>query len=226
MARVIIPPAVREGLDVIALLNEEQFQELFSAVSEIPSRIRQHRIFDLRELKLASIPPRESDHAQEALFSLYISRVGTEVLVPDFVDDIAESLKEEKRSDKDWTDSEETLGRFKERLTKLLSIGTLNKIAKAHDVLLEHAQTFAKARILSDIRPVFGEKIDSDLAGAMIVHMLKIDYSRSGRREEFFVALDTKDIQLLIDTLERAKLKTEQLKSVIDSASLEYFEVV
>src|SRR5688500_8040836 len=103
MAILVIQPQVKEGLNTIALLNEEQFNELLSAVNKIPSHIRQHVIFALRGFKFASIPTKESNRAQESLFSLYISRVDNDVSVSNYVNDIAESLKEERQTDKDWT---------------------------------------------------------------------------------------------------------------------------
>ncbi|MDQ3252968.1 MAG: hypothetical protein M3R15_03515, partial [Acidobacteriota bacterium] len=59
-----------------------------------------------------------------------------------------------------WTRSEDALNQFKQRLAQFLNVKSLQLVAKAHDVLLEHSQVFISARIVSDIRPVFGEKND------------------------------------------------------------------
>lgn len=143
-----------------------------------------------------------------------------------YANDITESLKDVTGEESAWLQSEETSNRFKERLLQLLGVSTAQLIAKAHDILLEHAQTFSSARIVSDIRPVFGESVEAPPTAAVIVHMLNLVYFQAGERQEFVVALDTKDIQLLLDTLERAAKKTKSLESLIASTGMTYMEVV
>jgi hypothetical protein len=79
---------------------------------------------------------------------------------------------------------------------------------------------------VSDIRPVFSDDVEEAPTVAVIVHMLKIVYYQAGERREFVVAMDTKDIQLLIDTCDRAAKKTKGLETVIESANMAYIEVV
>ena len=71
--------------------------------------------------------------------------------------------------------------------------------------------------------PCFGEDAELPPEAAVVIHMLNIDH---GERRNFAVALDTKDVQVLIDALERAKKKTENLKSVIASTGMTYIDVV
>ncbi|HEY0077924.1 MAG TPA: hypothetical protein VGB73_04700 [Pyrinomonadaceae bacterium] len=199
---------------------------MLSALEHIPARIRQHRIFDDSTLKLKTISPEEMKGIREAILPVIASQGNIKESVSDYVDSIATSLKEDNRENVKWTDSDKTFKRFKERLTALFSIESLQLVAKAHDVLLEHARTFSRARIISDIRPVFGDKVEEPPIAAVIVHMLNIAYVDSGKRKEFVVALDTKDIQLLMDALKRAQDKTESLQSVIASTNMTYIPVV
>jgi hypothetical protein len=226
MALLSIPKPVIIGLDRIATLSDESYLELLAALERIPLKIRQHKVFDDTELNLQTISPADIRSIRDALFPLYIASASGKTPVSKYVDDVVESLKDERQGGTDWTQSEEAVSQFKERLLQLLSVSSLHLIAKAHDVLLEHAHTFSGARILSDIRPVFGENVEEPPTAAVIVHMLNLVYYRNGEREEFVVALDTTDIQLLLDALERAKKKTDSLKSTIESTGLTYLEVV
>lgn len=226
MASLSIPEPIAVGLTSIATLSDESFGELLSALEGMPLKLRQHRIFDDSSLELKTISPDEAKSIKEALFPIISGQSAATTPVSEYVNSIADSLKGEGKENIKWTHSDDTFNLLKQRLAQLLSIQSLQLIAKAHDILLEHAQTFSRARIVSDVRPVFGEKIEDSPSAAVIVHMLNITYHDASGWREFVVALDTKDIQLLMDTLERAKAKTESLKSVISSTNMTYIEVV
>ncbi len=227
MASLTIPEPVLIGFTKIATLSDEAFRELLSALENVPLKIQSRGTFDDTTLfKLRTIPPDDIRAIRDTVFSLYLGRVNSNVSVSTYVKDIVESLQELSRDDIKWALSEETLGQFQERLTQLLSVSAVELIAKANDVLTEHAQTFSKSRIVSEIRPVYGENIDNSPSAAVIAHMLTITYFQDGKRHEFVVALDTKDIQQLMETLKRAEAKTESLKSIIASTSMAYVEVV
>lgn len=225
MASLSIPEPLLVGLMKIGTLSNESFRELLSALKNIPLKIRQHRIFEDWPLKLETLPQKDAKAIKDAIIPLYVGRASGQVPVSNYVDDIADALKE-ARGGVEWIQSEEVLSKFKERLSQLLSIDSLQLIAKAHDVLIEHAHTFSTARIISDIRPVYGDKAEEPPRAAVLVHMLNLTYFSSGERQEFIVALDTKDIHYLMDMLERAKTKTESLKAVIASTNMTYMDVV
>ncbi|MGI9104708.1 MAG: hypothetical protein ACR2G4_00510 [Pyrinomonadaceae bacterium] len=226
MASLSIPKQIASGLTSIATLPEEPFQELLSALDGIPLKIKQHGVFDDSSLSLKTIPPDELKEIKEALFPLIAGQSTSTTPVSDYVDSIADSLKESDEEDVGWAHSNETLNRFKERLTRLFSVESLRLIGKARNVLFRHAQTFSSARIVSDIRPVFKEEAEEPPVAAVIVHMLNIVYHSSGERKEFVVALDTTDIHLMMDSLKRAEKKTKSLESTIASTNMTYIEVV
>lgn len=227
MASLRLPEPLITGLSKIPSLTEENIQEILSVLENYPPTILQQRVFD-QEIasKLKTIPIDDAKAIIEALLGVYAGRAGTTLTLPIYIQDIAEALQDEKRDSTEWTESDETLAQFKERLTRLLSVNAVNLVSKAYDVLLEHSKAITSVRILSDIRPVFGEEIEGTPLGAVIVHMLKIDYREAGRFKEFFVAMDTKDLQHLIDALMRAQSKTESLKAVLATSGTPYIEVV
>jgi hypothetical protein len=55
--------------------------------------------------------------------------------------------------------------------------------------------------------------------------MLSISHRIAGRRENFVVALDEKDVDDLIEVLERAKNKAATLRTVIDKIAVPYIKV-
>jgi hypothetical protein len=225
MASFSIPQQIITGFTIIATMPEEAFNEFLSALNNIPPKILQHRVVDLSQVKLNTLSPEDTKAINDALAPLYRSMRGGDIEPSQYAKDIADSIREESRDDAAWAQSEEQLTQFKERLIRLLTAPSLQLIAKAHDVLLEHAQTFSSARILSDIRPVFGDNVEDPPVAAVVVHMLNLAYYQADERREFVVALDTKDIQDLLDICERAKKKTDRLRSVIASTDMTYIEV-
>jgi hypothetical protein len=114
---------------------------------------------------------------------------------------------------------------FARVLTRLLKAEVVSTFGKADEIITDHAHVFQEARILTDVRPVFGDDPDELPSAAVIVGMLRIDFF--GRREgakSFFVALDQADLVKLRETVDRALRKTETMKQFLTSAGLTYFE--
>jgi len=219
MASLQIPEPYLASLAKISALSDEEFETGILAFQSLPLTIVQNEVFDTSSL---------SDSLKEIaepLVGLYLGRVRSQVPLADFLKDVSESLKEGYDESSKSIIDQEGLSKLHERLARLLSIDRLNLIAKASDVLLEHAQTFAKARIVSDIRPVFGESVKEKPLAAVIMHLLNITFYNRGKRKELSVALDVKDIDHMIEILERAKAKSEQLQSLVTSSQMTYINV-
>src|ERR1035438_229170 len=143
----------------------------------------------------------------------------------EFADEISKSVLASASKDFDFSPEKGRI--LNSRLQKLLSFDkTLAVTSKAYDVLTEHAHTFCRARIISDIRPVFTNTVES-ANGAVIIHNLQIGFHEGGDGEhkEFYVALDTDDIQALKEVVIRAEKKTIALRSILKSSSVPYLEV-
>ena len=108
---------------------------------------------------------------------------------------------------------------FIQRLASLLVLDSLNTTAlKAKELQLESERTFCEARIITDIRPVFGDNID-EAPTIMIVHTLKIGF-HVPEHKDMYVALDAADIIGLKKTLGRAEEKANKLKTILDAAGI------
>src|SRR5947209_3666301 len=146
MASLTIPESLRKGLLQIASLSEEQFQELYSALENIPLRINQKRVFDDSELELSTIPQDEFESIKETLFPVYLSRANADISASAYANDLARSLRETE-GENEVLRSEEAFNRLVERLNSLLNIERAKLLSKTNDVLTEHARTYIKSRI-------------------------------------------------------------------------------
>ncbi len=161
MATLNVPEPVTAGLTKIATLHDETFQELVSALGQIPPRLLQNKIFDDSVLfELKSIPVEDLTVIRDTVFSLYVGRVATNVPVSTFVDQVIESMQ--AASPLFVNDFDQ----LKKRVFQVLTIEPLEAVAKAHDLLTEHSRLFAFSRIVSQIRPIFGST--SSQAGVFV----------------------------------------------------------
>jgi hypothetical protein len=118
--------------------------------------------------------------------------------------------------------SQESKNILSNRLVRLLnnpkSIGVSSK---ALEVMTQHQHIFCKARILSDIRPVFADNPEMADA-AVITHTLELGFHRNGQHHDFYVALDADDLKKLKMIIERAEKKHVALQSILSKSSTPY----
>jgi hypothetical protein len=114
---------------------------------------------------------------------------------------------------------------FKEKLKLLLETDSIIYSFKSNDLLATNKNSIIFARIVSDIRPVFGENVEDSPKAATIVHNLNIHYSigEHKRHDDFFVALDSNDLQYLKDVVDRAEKKDKSLKAILKDTTIRLF---
>jgi len=102
------------------------------------------------------------------------------------------------------------------------SVGTT---IKAGPVLTEHERIFDKAKILTDLRPIYRRDVSEKPDAALVVHMLKITQrDPHDRRTDLCFALDTRDVQALKDTIERALDKEGTIRRVMKDAGIKVLD--
>jgi hypothetical protein len=225
MALINIPKKDLPVLKNILELGEPQFKSLISALGGAKPTLTRGEFVENISRKTKSLQPAMVVEILRVVFILYGIKQRAEVSAQQFAEDISESCVE-SGSDKIQFPKEKER-ELSDRLKQLLSFEKIVGVtAKAFDVMTEHKYTFCSARILSDIRPVFTDTPGSASA-AVIIHNLQIGFHESGIKEhkEFYVALDTNDILVLKEVIERAEKKTDALKSIIKTSKLPYLEV-
>lgn len=215
-------PAIRAIMEMPA----DAFEALISAISNATPTFTPQKL-------ARNILPRLKGFAGPDLFQILNTTCGLYYVkanknIP--ADELAESVSQsvvEQAPEKDKP-SPEKRQQLRDRLIRLLGLDkTLAVTAKAVDLRTEHERVFCNARILSDIRPVFANSEDSAEAG-IIIHNLQIGFHHSaegGKHQEFYVSLDTEDIQTLKKVIARAEKKTEALKAILAASKITYLEI-
>ena len=208
MPTLTIPPRHRAGLKAIQDLSSESVKQLAAALAAAPVSVNQAVI---RESLQGSVPALTENLKSilEALMAMYVVRSAAELPVEMFVNDVARAMADD---DLDTASNPEIL---KANLAALLRVEAFSIASKAIGLKTEFPNTFCDARVMTDLRPVFGiEDVSAPLTG-IITQTLKIEYHHGSNHQEFYVGLDADDIDDLIETLGRAQQKAKALRSLM-----------
>lgn len=218
-----IPPQYKTGLAKLRALKEDSVQELLAALEDVPLTVNSDSLLSSLNSKVTSIPPEDMSEIVSAVLSLYPLRAQLGSPTSEVAETIARSMEVSEGVSPEVAGGDHE--RFASRLAVFLSLDSLDLAGKANNLLFEHEHALHEARIVTDIRPVFGTDPEEPPEGAIIVHMLKLGYYNGNVYENLFVALDTNDIRVLQDLLARASSKAEALKSVLEAAKVPYVDV-
>jgi hypothetical protein len=204
------------------VLNDESIRELLSVLREEDSVFNAHELTSRVAAKVDSIELSDVEDTMQILVSLYLLRARYESPIHEFAEDICRAM-DESSVEALRLPSEER-NRFKDHLIELLDLESISIGTKAIDLQYENEHTFSSARIVTDVRPIFGANLEDAPAGAVIVHTLKITYREGNRHRDFFIALDAEDLSLLGGLLERADSKAKNLKSFLEGTKVTYID--
>lgn len=220
MASLIIPEDYETGFAKLIALEDSVMERIVQSLSAAPMVLRPADLTakvaeDLR----GAVEPSDLEDMIEALASL--SPLGedfesndqlAEVITEAIEDDDSEILNLPK-GDRE---------RFKQRLVQLLDIDSVKVASKANVLLHEYEHVLCNARVMTDLRPVFAANPEAPPKAVLIVHTLKINYHDAEGLKEFYVAMDSEEMDQLMYVLDRADSKSKSLRAVLDKAELPY----
>lgn len=158
---------------------------------------------------------KETEAIREVVLELYRVREFFGMEAPEFASEIAQAVQEVQPFPADELPS------FRDRLTRLLTIESVNIAVKAASLKLEYERRFCTARILTDARPVYAVDPSRPPSAAMIMHTLRISYhDDTSELREVYIAMDRDDMTTLRDLLDRAEEKASSLESLLAEAGV------
>lgn len=211
------------GIRKIHALSDEAVEELRIALYDAGLKSHADDLSEEIAPLVHTISRDDVDEIVQTLFGLGRVATSADVPVETFVEDVCDSIAESKHKLDLVSDEKE---RLKARLATLLDNNAILVASKARLVFIEHEHYLCYARIMTDIRPVFGMDVDTKPMAAMVAHTLKLVYheGRGKDTKEIFVALDPSSLDRLSELIERAKAKEATLKSVLGTADIRYIE--
>lgn len=218
MAKLNIPEGYRVGVSKIRKLDDRTVHEIRNALDKATDTYRRPDTVAVEAL--SSISHTNVDEFKEiaeavgTLYSVKMSR--SNVSLDQFVEDVCDAMESVDSPDLKLQASDRP--QFKEKLLTLFGSPNFDILAKAWDLKTDDERVFCGARILTDLRPVFGQNIKDGPKAMVVVHLLKLGFDRVGdakRHNEFHVSLDAEDLESLGDLIKRAEDKANALRNSV-----------
>ena len=110
---------------------------------------------------------------------------------------------------------------FEKQLHQFLSKpSALSLTNKAIDLITEREKIWLSSRVITDVRPIFGDGDEIKFEASLIIHNLKIQFKENKLIKEFYFALDSEDLTNLKEQIIRAEEKEKILKSMLNEKSI------
>lgn len=224
MVALTIPPQYLRGYAVLRGLEEDQTEELVSALKEVQPTRNRVGLHSRVASKAKSIGRSELDKAMDVLLSLFSLRDDLDMSTLELVGAISEAVDQSELEGLPFS-SQESRESFEAMLIQILEIESLGVAAKAISLVYEQDHiVHAIPRVLTDLRPIFSsDPAETYMQGAMVTQTLKLEYHEGDEVTELFVALNAQQVDRLIDVLERAKSKAESLKQFVQQSPDIYY---
>lgn len=209
---LVVPKRAVPILRWIAERDDPGRELLEKALTAGGQQLSRAAIAERAQKAIPSAPAGTGDEVVNAVLSLVTLHFTHSWKIEDIADRVA--------SDKGLSLESQQVSALREWLTRVLRDPGLNALAKGYDLGLDYPAIFHTARVLTDIRPVFGTEPNRDLIGAVVSHTLKIDYFVRSGHDELYVRLSDEDLDELADAIARAKEKGEKLRAFLNSSGL------
>lgn len=206
---ITVPQNYQEGVFKIAKLEEKTVRavrEALDAVSVSPGLSPQSMISAVSAL--AQEQEEGLKPVADTLLTLYRVRAINDIPLDEFIDGITEAMKDVESNQRITGDESDKLRR---NLIALLGADSLSLVSKVKYLQASDERNFCSARIVTDMRPVFGSPISQGPRAWVVVHTLDLGYHRYGKHDEIQVGLDEDDLHTLKDVVDRAIEKAKAL---------------
>ncbi len=216
-----IPPAHRDAALALREMPDDQFANLsaafeaaspFTGSAELTEQVAGRSGLDeavVRDVVLISL----SLYSQLKFHGWTKSDIATGVSKSDDLPGLDEA-----------SDVDEVQARLASRIEHLLSFESIVTTARALDLLTENEHLFHSARVLTDIRPVFGEDPAQPPKGALVTETLKLEYFDEGTIQSTFIALSRSELKNLRDIIDRALSKSDTVHELLEQIGLSHFD--
>src|SRR5690348_3513037 len=215
MARLTIPERYRAGVAAIRTLDDRSVREIRDALEGIKKTSDVESVpstpHDVAVNAITSVPTGkaiDTKQVAEAIAGLYGVKSVKDISTEEFVDQVCDAMESLPSEDQRLPHAERES--FKAKLLTIMNAELFSLIAKVYDLATEDERQFCTARILTDLRPVFGPKVEDGPRAMIVMHLLKLAYHQgSNEHKHFYVTLDADDLKTLKQLIERAELKAK-----------------
>lgn len=216
MSRFRVPPFQRRAFELLASAERALVESLLTELGSLEGDLSKSRVAKAVSAAL-EVSEQEGHGATEAVLGVAGSIDWTDVTLPEFINELSQddslSLETEARAV------------LVDNMLALAVVPQVSLLARAASLLSEDERSLCTARTVSDIRPVFSSRTDTNISGALIHHTLKMDVHHDGNIESHYITVSRDGLARLRDVVERAIDKHESLRQVLAAAQITILEV-
>lgn len=215
-----IPRDERPALALLAGLGDEQASELSDVLGNVADELGGDDLVQHVTDRVNSIEAKDVKRILKAVRQVASAREVLEVQADVFLNDIAEGMGEIEEKELRLDENEQR--RLRERLAALTESPAMEIHAKARSLQQDQQNTYCRARVMTDLRPIFGSDVRQSPKAVLVTHMLRMTYHHGSRGtlQDLFLTLRTEDLDQLGKLVERAKSKAESLHAFTAAADL------
>jgi hypothetical protein len=211
-----IPPEDSKAIATMRAFASSSLDQFIKALRSAPPISSPQEMASRIAKQVPSVPLKNLESVVETLYTLYYIRDLAGVSPSTFLSDLMEGIPNNRIVGV----AEKDIPKLHAILERLLNIDSLNIVAKAARLQRDGERLYCTGKVLSDIRPVFGDNPLNRPAGAVLTHTLKIGYHEGKEHQEFHVVLDSDDLNALAEVVKRAQTKDKTLRGLLKEARL------
>jgi hypothetical protein len=206
-----IPKEDIAAIATIKAMPSASVDALLIALKSVPPTVETEEVAKRVAEHVPSVTARQLEAILDTLRGLYYVRELAGVERPTFLEDFMEGFQivPELRVERS------EVPKLREKFEKLLNVDAFNLLAKAKRLQRDGERLYCDAKIISDIRPVFGAEPTARPIGAVVTHTLKIGYHEGEAHREFHIILDSVDLDALSGIISRAEAKDGTLRDLL-----------
>lgn len=210
-------------LSVLGSLSPEAFEELLAFFESSLVVVGGKKEFLEGVDTLTACPSETAFDIGEAILPLLYAFVAEGEKPAEVAAAVVDGIRRQQRLNESGL-ATTNLAQVKKRLLTLLGSETLSLKAKAASLVQERPCVLDEARIISDLRPVFGFK-SLRIQAMTVLHTLVLECYEGTTTKSYHIALDASDLSNLKQAIERAEGKAKELSKLVSSTGITNIEV-
>jgi hypothetical protein len=215
VASIAIPEKYLEGMQVLLRLSKDEVQAIVDTLSSTEAGASTRQLSATVSQTFTELSNEQVYQALTALRSLYSVYTNSELSLKAFIKQLIPALEDLSGEPVSKTGRKAIVSAFE----SMLGVTKVAVYAKMQSLSTGGGASFCKARINTDLRPVFINGEDKP-RGFMLVHRLQLGFHREdGEHQDFFISMDEEDLQALRHAVDEAERKYQGLQATIEKIS-------
>jgi hypothetical protein len=213
-----IPESSHEAVERLVSLDDKTAEQLLAGMSLKPHCLDLKCVFKQVSEKTGIARP-EADELVRVLLSMYMVRYDQDLSVSEMISELRDAIES---MDRPGLASAFAQPAIQSRFERLLSLeSSFGMVVKGMALLRDHPCHFNAARIITDARPIFLGDVGKGPESFLVRHTLKLEVRENGEEKEWYLALDSDDLERLRNAIDRALAKEKTLTSALKAASFD-----